>query len=64
MFTSNGPVQQPIAYPTPMGALTQLYAGLMPETGKPDRNGLYFIPFGREGVRRKDTQAPGVGEKL
>lgn len=47
-----------------MGALTQLYAGLMPEAGKPEHNGLYYIPFGREGVTRKDTKAPGVGDKL
>jgi hypothetical protein len=47
-----------------MGALTQLYAGLMPEAGKPERNGSYLIPFGRYGVARKDTKAPGVGEKL
>lgn len=47
-----------------MGALTQLYAGLMPESGKPERNGSYFIPFGRYGVARKDTQDPEVGQKL
>lgn len=47
-----------------MGPLTQLYAGLMPDAGKPERNGSYLIPFGRYGVTRKDIKEPGVGEKL
>jgi hypothetical protein len=47
-----------------MGCLTQLYAGLMPETGKPDINGSYFIPFGRKGLPRSDTASPESGEKL
>lgn len=54
----------PITHPPSLGCLTQLYAGLMPESGKPEKNGLYFVPWGREGVTRHDAQGQEVGEKL
>lgn len=47
-----------------MGCLTQIYAGLSEEAGKPERNGSYLIPFGRFGVTRKDVHAEGAGPKL
>lgn len=50
------------SYPAPMGALTQLWAGTMPETV--DYNGKYFIPWARVGEPRADTQDPKTGQEL
>ncbi|KAI5115554.1 hypothetical protein M0805_001883 [Coniferiporia weirii] len=49
-------------YPAPLGALTQLWAGTMPETA--EYNGKYLIPWARLGEPRKDTQDPETGVKL
>ncbi|KAI5117265.1 hypothetical protein M0805_000996 [Coniferiporia weirii] len=51
-----------ILHPAPMGALTQLWAGTMPETAA--YNGKYLIPWARVGEPRKDTQDPETGVKL
>ncbi|KAH9923767.1 NAD-P-binding protein [Epithele typhae] len=51
-----------ILYPTPYGALTQLYAGTMPEAVK--HNGEFFIPWARPGKCRPEAYDDGIGEKL
>lgn len=43
--------------------MTQLAAGLLPEYGNSDKNGLYLIPYGRIGKARPDTSSPAVGKK-
>ncbi|THH03617.1 hypothetical protein EW145_g6137 [Phellinidium pouzarii] len=48
--------------PTPMGAITQLYAGTAPE-GK-NLNGEYLIPWARVGKPREDVLDEKLGEKL
>jgi NAD(P)-dependent dehydrogenase (short-subunit alcohol dehydrogenase family) len=55
---------RPILNPVELGCLTQLYAGLMPEAGKSEHNGTYYIPWGREGIKRPDTQDKEVASKL
>ena len=50
------------SYPAPFGALTQLWAGTMPETA--DYNGKYLIPWARVGEPRADTQDPKTGQEL
>ncbi|TFK94492.1 NAD(P)-binding protein [Polyporus arcularius HHB13444] len=49
-------------YPAPMGALTQLYAGTMPEGA--NLGGQYLIPWARVGKAKKDTADPDAGRKL
>ena len=51
-----------VLYPTPMGAITQLWAGTSPETLS--MNGKYLIPWAREGNARKETRDISLGEKL
>ncbi|KAI5116377.1 hypothetical protein M0805_003531 [Coniferiporia weirii] len=51
-----------IMFPVPLGALTQLWGGTMPETAA--YNGKYLIPWARLGEPRKDTQDPETGVKL
>ncbi|EIM82656.1 NAD-P-binding protein [Stereum hirsutum FP-91666 SS1] len=51
-----------ISYPTPLGALTQLYAGTMPEGAK--FNGKYLIPWARLGTATPESQDPKLGKKL
>lgn len=36
----------------------------MPEAGKLEHNGSYYIPWGREGIKRPDTQDKEVASKL
>ncbi|KAG8916336.1 hypothetical protein FRC03_001026 [Tulasnella sp. 419] len=49
-------------YPTPMGALTQLWAGVSPETK--DLNGQFMIPWARLGTAGKYVKKLGEAEKL
>ncbi|KAI0691856.1 NAD(P)-binding protein [Cytidiella melzeri] len=49
-------------FPTPMGALTQLYAGTMPEALK--YNGEFFIPWARLGRMREEAYDPEIGKRL
>ncbi|KAI0772872.1 NAD(P)-binding protein [Trametes elegans] len=51
-----------LLYPTPYGALTQLFAGTMPEAL--NYNGEFLIPWARLGRCRDETYDPGVGEQL
>ncbi|KAI0088800.1 NAD(P)-binding protein [Irpex rosettiformis] len=51
-----------LLYPTPMGALTQLFAGTMPEAL--NYNGEFLIPWARVGRLRKEAYDPEVGAKL
>ncbi|KAI5115553.1 hypothetical protein M0805_001882, partial [Coniferiporia weirii] len=51
-----------VTYPAPLGALTQLWAGTMPEAV--EYNGKYLFPWARLGEPRKDTQDPDMGVKL
>ncbi|KAI0775581.1 NAD-P-binding protein [Trametes elegans] len=49
-------------YPTPYGALTQLYAGTMPEAL--NYNGEFLVPWARPGKCRPEAYDPVVGERL
>ncbi|KAG6374228.1 hypothetical protein JVT61DRAFT_4887 [Boletus reticuloceps] len=49
-------------YDVSYGAITQLYAGTIPD-GK-TLNGKYLIPWARIGYPRPDTQDPEIGKKL
>lgn len=49
-------------FPAPMGALTQLYAGVAPEAK--DLNGTYLIPWARVGDTRQDVKDPKAAEEL
>ncbi|CDO72258.1 hypothetical protein BN946_scf184970.g110 [Trametes cinnabarina] len=51
-----------ILYPTPYGALTQLFAGTMPEAL--NYNGEFLIPWARLGKCRPEAYDPKVGERL
>ncbi|KAI0088815.1 NAD(P)-binding protein [Irpex rosettiformis] len=48
--------------PTPLGALTQLYAGTMPEALQ--HNGEFFIPWARFGKARAEAYDVELGKKL
>lgn len=52
-----------LMYPTPMGAITQLYAGTSPKITKAD-NGKYFIPWAREAAPATGVQDPALADKL
>lgn len=49
-------------YEASKGALTQLWAGTMPETR--DFNGKYLIPWARVGTIRPETRDPKIGQDL
>ncbi|PIL31377.1 hypothetical protein GSI_06077 [Ganoderma sinense ZZ0214-1] len=49
-------------YPTPYGALTQLWAGTMPEAL--NYNGEFLIPWARPGKCRPEAYDPVIGERL
>lgn len=49
-------------YPTPMGALTQLWGGTMPDAAS--HNGGYLIPWARVGPMNKNARDPEVGQQL
>jgi len=49
-------------YPTPFGALTQLYAGTSPETV--NMNGKYFVPWARPRDNLAKHENKETGEKL
>ena len=51
-----------LLYPAPLGALTQLYAGVAPEAQ--DLNGAYLIPWARVGDTRADAKDPKTAEEL
>ncbi|KAK1232740.1 short-chain alcohol dehydrogenase [Marasmius sp. AFHP31] len=48
--------------PAPYGALTQLWAGVSPDTA--DMNGKYLIPWARVGKTRPETTDPKIGAEL
>ncbi|CCM06317.1 uncharacterized protein FIBRA_08569 [Fibroporia radiculosa] len=49
-------------HPTPLGALTSLWAATMPEPL--DHNGEFFIPWARFGVPRTEAYDDEIGERL
>ena len=51
-----------IQKPTPMGALTQLWGGTMPEAAS--LSGEYLVPWARVGPVQEDARDPDVGEQL
>lgn len=51
-----------ILYPAPMGALTQLWGGLMPEPAQ--HNGEFLIPWARLGKCRPEAYDDAIGERL
>ncbi|KAF7789133.1 hypothetical protein EIP86_000068 [Pleurotus ostreatoroseus] len=51
-----------ILYPASYGALTQLWAGTMPDVV--DHNGDFLIPWARFGRCREEAYDPQVGERL
>ncbi|KAI0738867.1 NAD(P)-binding protein [Daedaleopsis nitida] len=51
-----------LLYPTPQGALTQLFAGTMPEAL--NYNGEFLIPWARLGKCRPEAYDDAVGERL
>ncbi|KAG8959088.1 hypothetical protein FRC03_008470, partial [Tulasnella sp. 419] len=55
-------ISRRIMYPAPYGALTQLWAGVSPETK--DFNGQFMIPWARLGTAGKYVKTPGWSEKL
>ncbi|KAI0066977.1 NAD-P-binding protein [Artomyces pyxidatus] len=55
-------ILQRILYPTPYGALTQLWAGTSPETV--DFNGKFLIPWARVGECRPEANDPEIGRRL
>lgn len=48
-------------HPTPLGALTQLYAGTM---GGKEVNGKYLIPWARFGKPNKGAEDEALGKAL
>jgi len=48
--------------PAPYGALTQLYAGISPDTV--NLNGEYLIPWARVGKMRPEARNPELGQRL
>jgi retinol dehydrogenase 12 len=52
-----------ILFPTPFGAITQLYAGTSPELTMKD-TGKYFIPWAREVKPSRGVQDPALADKL
>ncbi|GBE78541.1 Uncharacterized oxidoreductase [Sparassis crispa] len=55
-------VMNKIMYEAPMGALTQLWAGTMPEPL--NYNGKFLIPWARLGECRKEAYDDQIGERL
>ncbi|KAF9013216.1 NAD(P)-binding protein [Cyathus striatus] len=53
---------QPMLYPAPYGALTQLYAGTSPEAA--NLNGEYLIPWARVGKATEIGRDPKLAEEL
>ncbi|KAJ3559681.1 hypothetical protein NM688_g191 [Phlebia brevispora] len=51
-----------LLYPAPMGALTQLYGGTMPEATQ--YGGKYMVPWARVGEARKETNDPKAAQDL
>ncbi|OAX43195.1 NAD(P)-binding protein [Rhizopogon vinicolor AM-OR11-026] len=51
-----------VLYPTPQGALTQLYAATSPEAAS--LNGKYLVPWARVKSPRQETQDPQLGKAL
>ncbi|KAH9945581.1 NAD(P)-binding protein [Amylocystis lapponica] len=51
-----------IMYPPPLGALTQLWGGTMPEAV--NHNGEYLIPWARVGKCRKEAYDAEIGRRL
>ncbi|KAF8871709.1 hypothetical protein CPB85DRAFT_1379041 [Mucidula mucida] len=51
-----------LLYPVELGALTQLYAGTMPDAA--NYNGKYMIPWARVGESRSGTTEPEICRKL
>ncbi|EJF56822.1 NAD(P)-binding protein [Dichomitus squalens LYAD-421 SS1] len=51
-----------LLYPTPLGAITQLYAGTAPEAL--NYNGEFFIPWARVGRCRAEAYDDELGDKL
>ncbi|KAH9932808.1 NAD(P)-binding protein [Epithele typhae] len=49
-------------YPAPYGAITQLYAGTMPEPL--EHNGEFMIPWARRGKCRKEAYDEDLGDRL
>ncbi|KAJ7209097.1 NAD-P-binding protein [Mycena rebaudengoi] len=52
----------PLLYPVALGALTQLYAGTMPQGT--ELNGKYLLPWARIGTARPESQDEETGKKL
>jgi retinol dehydrogenase 12 len=52
-----------VLWPTPYGAINQLYAGTSPKLTMKD-SGKYFIPWAREETPSKGTQDPALADKL
>lgn len=55
-------ITNPLLYPAPMGALTQLYAGTMPQAA--EWGGKYMIPWARLGEAKKETNDPEIAKEL
>ncbi|EIW52752.1 NAD-P-binding protein [Trametes versicolor FP-101664 SS1] len=55
-------LSKPLLFPAPMGALTQLYAGTMPQAAR--LGGQYLIPWAREGLAKKETDNVELGRTL
>ncbi|KAH9949537.1 hypothetical protein B0H21DRAFT_728453 [Amylocystis lapponica] len=51
-----------MTYPVSFGALTQLWAGTMPETL--NYNGEFLIPWARVGKCRKEAYDEEIGKRL
>ncbi|KAH8082426.1 NAD(P)-binding protein [Cristinia sonorae] len=51
-----------LLYPPPLGALTQLWAGVMPETI--EHNGKFLIPWARVGRTRNEAYDLEIGKRL
>ncbi|RPD52041.1 hypothetical protein L227DRAFT_515406, partial [Lentinus tigrinus ALCF2SS1-6] len=51
-----------VLYPTPYGALTQLFAGTMPEAL--NYNGEFMIPWARVGRCRPEAYDDELGERF
>ncbi|KAF9805012.1 hypothetical protein IEO21_09228 [Rhodonia placenta] len=60
--TKRNMMRKLILNPVPMGALTQLWAGTMPEAL--NHNGKFLIPWARVGSCRKEAYDDAVGERL
>jgi len=56
--------QEPMLHPAELGALTQLWAGTLPDPEGKELNGKYLLPWARVGSPAKSAEDPKWGIQL